>query len=968
MGTFLSAQDYVQYTVKNGLPSNHIYDIDQDSDGFMWFATKHGIVKFDGSRFKLFSLKDGLPNNDTWMIRSDLDGRLWYFSKSKFQGYIKKDSIYKFTLADSVVISPRIHQSEEKIWMQNEKGIQTLEKNTFVSLKDFGPELFKPKKEWFKSIVNFEQIKLNQSIVLADPESKQVSYLINGKIYVFDNKKEHLFTIPVAIPDDSRLSTLFTPGMGYNNTGIVGLNKGIILIDYNRRKAKYYSFKDLLGSNEVEKIKYKSFADGIQVSVPGHLILFDYAFQVIEKYKIDEKISNHNSFRDKEGNIWTASPGQGVTLIKKSQLLNNYHLLEKKVQKISLVNEDLFAGVYDDHFYRYNPKSDLFVKKGHLKIERGVYQIKTLNEIDRIFFISSNGVYSYRDNLFFQHKVLGGREVKIDKYPIAKDLTNYKKQLWGINASGLQFYDLDTQETATVDFQSGFLVCESYDGAIYVGSSDGLYKYIPGVDKKSITHKEIQLASIPVIHLKPIKSRLFVGSDGKGLYVLEKERLIHIKSTEGLSVQKVQLFKGYCWIATQEGIKKIELNEEELSESIIIDEFYEADGLLLNNVNDFIINDSIIISGSDTGVSFLKYKDSMYSQKPFIYFQADQDTLHYRGEQREKINISYSVLNFINQEHFNYEYRFLPVNKAWTRTENTSLDFFNLSPGLYEFGLKVSDQHRNQSIKSLHIRIVPHWWETTLFKVAIALLLIVAAIMLFKLLQRVNRKLEAKKFRQEKRFTEIQLQALRSQMNPHFVHNSLNAIQYFIQRNEVELSEEYLGKFAKLIRLFFEYSRKKVISISEEITLINSYLEIEKLRFEDKISYEIEVDEEIDIDEQLLPTMILQPIIENSINHGLFHKPGPGKVLVHFKYIDNSSFTILIEDDGVGLKKAGEIHKSSSKNYESKSSAVLMDRLELLNKSKEWNITYKIQDLSELNKQGTLVTILFKHTSDHDKD
>ncbi|WP_373942203.1 histidine kinase [Polaribacter sejongensis] len=129
----------------------------------------------------------------------------------------------------------------------------------------------------------------------------------------------------------------------------------------------------------------------------------------------------------------------------------------------------------------------------------------------------------------------------------------------------------------------------------------------------------------------------------------------------------------------------------------------------------------------------------------------------------------------------------------------------------------------------------------------------------------------------QKRQHDLELKALRSQMNPHFVHNSLNAIQYYIQQNDVETSENYLAKFSKLMRQFFDYSRRKSVSLSEEISLLENYLQIEKLRFEEKIEYEIKVDPELDIEEEQIPSMLIQPLVENAINHGLFHKKGMEK-------------------------------------------------------------------------------------------
>ncbi|WP_233269822.1 sensor histidine kinase [Polaribacter sp. L3A8] len=209
---------------------------------------------------------------------------------------------------------------------------------------------------------------------------------------------------------------------------------------------------------------------------------------------------------------------------------------------------------------------------------------------------------------------------------------------------------------------------------------------------------------------------------------------------------------------------------------------------------------------------------------------------------------------------------------------------------------------------------------------------------------------------------ELELKALRGQMNPHFVHNSLNAIQYYIQQNDVETSENYLAKFSKLMRQFFDYSRRKTISLSEEISLLENYLQIEKLRFEEKLVYEIKVDAKLDIEEEYMPSMILQPLVENAINHGLFHKQGNGKVSVEFKYIDKNCFKVTVIDDGIGLEKAKKLNNSIKNKKSSHSSAVLSERLHFLNESSHWNVTYKIIDRSvNSGKTGTEVSLLFNH-------
>jgi len=228
--------------------------------------------------------------------------------------------------------------------------------------------------------------------------------------------------------------------------------------------------------------------------------------------------------------------------------------------------------------------------------------------------------------------------------------------------------------------------------------------------------------------------------------------------------------------------------------------------------------------------------------------------------------------------------------------------------------------------------------------------------------QLLQQQLEDQLAAQKKQY-ESELNALRSQLNPHFVHNSLNAIQYYIQRNEVEISEDYLTKFSKLMRLFFEYSRTKTITLNEEISFIKKYLDIEKLRFEDKISYEIILDKKLDLNDLEIPTMLLQPMLENSVNHGIFHKTSAGNIEVEFKKNENENeYQIIIKDDGIGINTSKKHNKKTTGTAKAHSSAVIAERLEILNDSGDWNINYAINDRSVLDDgTGTIVELTIQN-------
>ena len=255
---------------------------------------------------------------------------------------------------------------------------------------------------------------------------------------------------------------------------------------------------------------------------------------------------------------------------------------------------------------------------------------------------------------------------------------------------------------------------------------------------------------------------------------------------------------------------------------------------------------------------------------------------------------------------------------------------------------------------------------STVFILGFAIILFAALAIILLFVTFNNRKNKlihenlTSQIKNQKRQYELELKALRSQLNPHFIHNSLNAIQYYIQMNEVEKSEDYLSKFSKLMRQFFEYSRQNYISISEEIALLQNYLSLEKLRFEDELDFQFYIEEGLDTEQEQLPSMILQPIVENAVNHGVFHKKGKGVVAIHFKKMNLDGFQVVVMDDGIGINSARHL-STVSPQHSNHSSTVIEERLHFLNISNKMNVDYAIEDMSDTDdaKTGTKVTLTF---------
>lgn len=221
-----------------------------------------------------------------------------------------------------------------------------------------------------------------------------------------------------------------------------------------------------------------------------------------------------------------------------------------------------------------------------------------------------------------------------------------------------------------------------------------------------------------------------------------------------------------------------------------------------------------------------------------------------------------------------------------------------------------------------------------------------------------------KQIKYKTRNMELEQQLLISQMNPHFVFNSLTAIQSYIFRKDPHQAGKYLASFAKLVRLILENSRSEIATIDKEVKTLEYYLELQSMRFEDKFDYEIVVDSEIFRDEMGVPPMLAQPLIENAIEHGISHIQEKGLITIRFS-LQGKNIILEVEDNGIGINESIRIQKEKGKKYQSLATNITTDRLKKLRQAKGYKIDLTIIDKSERNsnERGTLVklTIPYKY-------
>ena len=939
---FWGQQEYV-FTTANGLPSNTVYDIVQDTKGFIWIATSKGVVKYNGKDFKTYTVQEGLPNNDTWKLEATPDGKVWYASKSNRQGYIANDSVYSFPVKNNKTTSPGYFKILGNDFFFSDGGI--------YSLKN---------EEWTFSKVNIDTLSATNLTVVDDStfvkhNKTSVHITIKNKYGMLSDK----FIIPVfSQPIKASQFSNFHISV-YNDFLLRVHHNGALFINYKTGDSREVT---LPNSINIDQQYVWVNPKGFQWKAGGNLYLYDFQFQLNRTIAFPELADFNRAIIDKDGNLWMASLSRGLKMIPATTLDTQHFFEKQKVQKLEILDDTLFVGIFNSPLHYLDEKK---MKKTHLEVQGNIYGIKKIKPYGKYLIAIAKSVSDkrgiQRKDVFYDGRVLYDFESKLLGF---RDIIMFNNLTYILTHNCIIANSRNHPEVFNLkSYTSGDIKFSKYRDTLLILGSSGLH-YIRN-DSINLYPNQDMNRPIPYLSSFEEKNRLFLGTDGFGLQVLQNSLYTEIADTKGLSINKIIKKDSLLWLATQQGVQVLKLHPQ-IEKSAIVNSFYQADGLLDKNVNDIALQDSLLFAATDLGLSKINLKNTHFSQKPSLYFETESDTLSLPYPEANNISISFGTINYTNQKNYTYQYRLLPKQEKWQTTHNQTITFNELDPDQYILEVSVMDQHRNRTVKALHIQVTPLWWQTIFFKIAVLVTLFLVVIFLGFIFYRIIKKRERVKSEREKRLAGLELQALRSQMNPHFVHNSLNAIQYFVQRNEVNLSEKYLSRFSRLIRQFFEYSRKNEITLAEEIELLKNYLEIEKMRFEEKLSYSIDVDEALAIEEINIPSMILQPIVENGINHGIFHKDDNGHLQISFKKIANGGLQICIEDDGIGILEAKEIYTQSKKNYRSNSSQVLKERLELLKQSKNWDIHFEIKDLSEIsNASGTRVTLTLLTTHEN---
>lgn len=944
------------YTVNDGMPSNNVYSTFQDSKGFMWICTDWGISRFDGRHFENITSNDGLPDNEVFFIREDPWHRYWLFCYNKAPGYIYKDKVYT-ALNDP--LCRLIKEKGMKYGNFHENG-----KNEFCLV---GPRNY---------ILQEHSIIVDSS----RPEFTLAAYQFSwkGKAYFVDEhklcRKDGAVWVPLSHIEQGAFRVCF-----FLN-GHIYITVNSEKVTRSGKKTLFYDI-DLNGDRPVIKERNRPysiffFAKGKNGAIWCCTDNGVYAYDP-DRPDRDELVALpgvvvYSCFVDAQNRCWFAT-NKGMYL-QPSDTTWTYNrssgLTADEVRAVCYMpGGELLAG-YD------NGIIDI-LSGGKIRSVR-ITEKRYWNRVMYMLPLNKDIFFAGTDLGLYQVDRTTGKHTWQNIYSQKAGAIRDSILLLGIHGGsdgGSVIYDIASGQTRLLPLSTAtnLVIATAIDAehTYWLGTLEGLYYIRHGKLKKlegdtTIAHSRI--TSLTIFK----KNKLIVSTLSNGIFIIDGARIHRIDKSKGLisNICKKAYVdeKDRIWVNTDKGLERITLLPDF---SPVVYHLSSADGVQNFMINDLALGNGKVYLATSKGIVVISQDQTSGSMPYRVYILSvslKDSMINYPerivlGYKQNNVQITYTAISYTEGGDVTYKYLLQGASTDTVRTEAGSLNLGALSPGNYKLMVWGAGKNNNwNKIPAvLYITVRPPFWLELWFIAGVACILLAAVILTYK--KRVSRvrKKEKERAGRKRVIAELEMQALRAQINPHFMFNALNAIQNFYNQNDELSANYYMTSFARLIRQTLTFSKEHWIMISDEMSMLKTYIELEQMRFRNAFTYEINAAPELM--EAKIPTMLLQTYTENAINHGLRHLEGQkGRLIITCLRQDNA-IICRIDDNGVGFEKA-RLLDSRPGDYKSMGLKITANRIETVNELYGILITTRIIDKSVLDKnmQGTIIELTIHNT------
>ncbi len=969
-------QTVKNFTISNGLPGNSITCLFKDSNGLLWIATETGLCLYDGAYFKIIGEAEGLKYNLIRKIVEDNQGNIWLsvygngiakYDGKKFTYYSKKQG-----LVHDAVRSMYFSEKDNCMVFGTEDGLSVFDGKKF---KNFD---FKTNNPFGNFQVNFisnhrgkiifginhenlyelkiskNNIENSKVVKYRNPKTINYSGFIDGDNFynrnflnelevqnLKTNQKQSFGKCPV-IWDFAmdKEKSVYTSCWEVNTPtgGIFKLQNGKLTDLSKQLHLPTSQFWCLYYDQTTEQLWAGSVDKGLfAIDLSQKISYFDKEELGVDKPEI-------NSFWiDSKGCIWYG----GNNFIAKKNPTNGVTVLtnEKLTTEILKLIKNRFDS--DNSWLKiFLKKSKNFVCNSIKQDEFGTiwamtnYGLIALNDNLKIikfqYLQETGGVFDFIDskNILLSQNYNFGYRIPIQNLEQYKKIL-YKGKPFGVDATKIS---------------------KSKNGLWIASYSKGLLLFEKGVLKSMTDLGFLSDKNITDVIVDDQQNIITGTVNGKIYFSRWKnQKLHHLKvlladeEIIGNSIFFIQQYGGYYLVGTNRGIT--------LLKNYKCVKFIDGDeGLQLSRYSDAQIdykNKRILVS-YDNGLISLDLLKILKQQKVNSPIRINQLKINqkevsinrklYLKHYENNLEIYFNSNNIYNSNKNYYRYKIVGLTDNWSSyTSEKNIKLYGLKSGKYQLIIEGKNIGTNEIIAptTMSFTIYPPFWQTGWFIGFLALVLIVTIFIYVKRkIKNIKHKAEL-----EKRIAETKLQALQSQMNPHFVFNAMNSIQNFVIDNQTDDALWYIGEFSKMMRQTLNFSQRTSVRLNEDIEYLTRYIELENLRRKIKVKYQIVTTPNIDIQEIEVPPMLIQPILENVFVHAFDAKSTAPEVTIAFE-IQYESLICQIVDNGKGIDSK-ELHSKESKGIR-----LVNERINLLNES-----FTKLIDIQQNSKGGTTVVV-----------
>ncbi len=914
-------RSWVNFTTEDGLPTNYCYGAIEADDGTIWMFTEDGLVKFNGNNFQAFTAANGLTGNDFYLAERDRAGRVILSSFGNGIDVIENDKLIT------------IPETENKLYFNPKNKAVVYSGDAYMSSKNEAYCL-SPENRW-TSPISLEVDKQKSIFEFPlSPYGLSIDYKNANIVFQNESNVNLIFNLKELIDDQNSfiIETRFDHKF---NRIICIFKKGFVIFHTTNRQLEIFTWEQFgLGNNNTANAQYVH--PFLFLQTEKGFLKMDSTSRIVDKFivgSLSDEVELRRVISDGEGNIWAGSRDHGVFFLSSQNRAGNViarssketGVFEKLVKlthnklvafseqgKVFLIIDNVIVKVID--LSQYGLFEDaILLPNGKIlaSFDSDVFELDAnLNE--EFYFNGLN-----KDDLSSLNHTLEDTELKSFKL-------NYRRIAWDHSSNSVLLNRYEVIQCSKEN--NGF---EIHDHPIfakdfYKSESKGVwFSAVGGIFKFSNNKINTFLLDEKLKYIDQIyeqENLLWVSTQEGFLYHID------ISDKKILKESKVQFINeivpGYgntTFICTDFGLLKYK--DEEL-----VYTWKKSGGLSGNQIFDALETDDGIFVASNLGLD--KIPNAMYAESNQDFEFELQDVLvnnqsiNYDdgnidlSNTENNIQFSFNLKDYTSGGDIQYFTRMLPMQKEWELREKGMVTYLGLASDDYNFELKAR-RFNGQEVfyeKQINVSIRPPWYKNP-WTYIVAITLGFLGFYFTNKKQQKNRR-EAFAYEKEiaKRISELQLSALRSQMNPHFIFNALGAIQFFVQTKETEKADDYLSQFALLMRKYLEASKEPEISLKDEMELLKLYTDIEEMRFDHQFKVNFDCDKTIDQLDVKLPSVLIQPFVENSILHGLQpSKRSDGRLNVSIRPKEGD-LVVKLTDNGIGLEKAKRfkdpLHKS----------------------------------------------------------